>query len=261
MLSSMFVTAIVLLGIAVVKVYDLVVAMTGGGPGISTEVPAKFVIDYLFNRQNIALATAAATRHVRRRPRGARPLALQPVFPRQEGRDGMTSADASGPSPRPEAEAPDGRPHRHLRLPGRLGAVLPAALLRHDRHLAEDDAGDPAGRHLRMADSPDDRAVDHGVDEGLHRRQLRGHPCRPPELLQDHDPERHRLDRARRDQRLRAVLLAPEGRQRRLRGAAARRLHPLPGVPLSAGAHAFRGGALQQAARASSSSTRSSACR
>jgi glucose/mannose transport system permease protein len=61
MLSSMFVTAIVLLGIAVVKLYDLVVAMTGGGPGISTEVPAKFVIDYLFNRQNIALATAAAS--------------------------------------------------------------------------------------------------------------------------------------------------------------------------------------------------------
>ena len=61
MLSSMFVTAIVLLAIAVVKVYDIVVAMTGGGPGISTEVPAKFVIDYLFNRQNIALATAAAS--------------------------------------------------------------------------------------------------------------------------------------------------------------------------------------------------------
>lgn len=61
MLSSMFVTAIVLLAIAVVKLYDLVVAMTGGGPGISTEVPAKFVIDYLFNRQNIALATAAAS--------------------------------------------------------------------------------------------------------------------------------------------------------------------------------------------------------
>ncbi|WP_235890715.1 carbohydrate ABC transporter permease [Pararhizobium mangrovi] len=61
MLSGMFVTALVLLGIAVVKVYDLVVAMTGGGPGISTEVPAKFVIDYLFNRQNVALATAAAS--------------------------------------------------------------------------------------------------------------------------------------------------------------------------------------------------------
>lgn len=61
LLSSMFATALVLLASAVVKVYDLVVAMTNGGPGISTEVPAKFVIDYLFDRQNIALATAAST--------------------------------------------------------------------------------------------------------------------------------------------------------------------------------------------------------
>ncbi|SHE64815.1 carbohydrate ABC transporter membrane protein 1, CUT1 family (TC 3.A.1.1.-) [Kaistia soli DSM 19436] len=61
MLSPMFVTATVLLATAVVKVYDLVIALTGGGPGISTEVPAKFVIDYLFNRQNVGLATAAST--------------------------------------------------------------------------------------------------------------------------------------------------------------------------------------------------------
>lgn len=61
LLAGMFATALVLLATAVVKVYDLVVAMTGGGPGVSTEVPAKFVIDYLFNRQNIALATAAST--------------------------------------------------------------------------------------------------------------------------------------------------------------------------------------------------------
>lgn len=61
MLAPMFATATVLLAIAVVKVYDLVIALTGGGPGISTEVPAKFVIDYLFNRQNVGLATAAST--------------------------------------------------------------------------------------------------------------------------------------------------------------------------------------------------------
>lgn len=61
MLAPMFVTSTVLLAIAVVKVYDLVIALTGGGPGISTEVPAKFVIDYLFNRQNVGLATAAST--------------------------------------------------------------------------------------------------------------------------------------------------------------------------------------------------------
>jgi glucose/mannose transport system permease protein len=45
----------------VVKLFDLVVAMTRGGPGIASEVPAKFVMDHLFERNNIGLATAAAT--------------------------------------------------------------------------------------------------------------------------------------------------------------------------------------------------------
>jgi glucose/mannose transport system permease protein len=55
------VTAIVLMMIGVVRLYDVVVAMTNGGPGSATEVPAKFVVDNLFERQNIALATAAST--------------------------------------------------------------------------------------------------------------------------------------------------------------------------------------------------------
>jgi glucose/mannose transport system permease protein len=45
----------------VVKVYDLVVAMTNGGPGTASEVPAKFVMDHLFERANVGLATACAT--------------------------------------------------------------------------------------------------------------------------------------------------------------------------------------------------------
>jgi glucose/mannose transport system permease protein len=61
LLKPMFATAIVLLAVAGVKLYDLVVAMTGGGPGISSEVPAKFVMEYLFRRANIGLATAAAS--------------------------------------------------------------------------------------------------------------------------------------------------------------------------------------------------------
>lgn len=60
LLGPMIVTATVLLAVAVVKLYDLVVAMTKGGPGISTEVPAKFVMDHLFERSNVGLATAAA---------------------------------------------------------------------------------------------------------------------------------------------------------------------------------------------------------
>jgi glucose/mannose transport system permease protein len=61
LLRPMVVTATVLLATGVAKLYDLVVAMTLGGPGIATEVPAKFVMDHLFERNNIALGTAAAT--------------------------------------------------------------------------------------------------------------------------------------------------------------------------------------------------------
>ena len=61
MLGGSVATAAVLLSISVVRLYDLVVAMTNGGPGLASEVPAKFVIDHLFDRQNIGLATAATT--------------------------------------------------------------------------------------------------------------------------------------------------------------------------------------------------------
>lgn len=54
-------TSVVILGVTSVKVYDLVVAMTQGGPGLASEVPAKFVMSLLFERANVGLATAAAT--------------------------------------------------------------------------------------------------------------------------------------------------------------------------------------------------------
>ena len=61
MMTGSFATAGVLLATSVVRLYDLSVAMTNGGPGVASEVPAKFVMDYLFERANIGLATAAAT--------------------------------------------------------------------------------------------------------------------------------------------------------------------------------------------------------
>jgi glucose/mannose transport system permease protein len=61
MMDASFATAAVLLSTGVVRLYDLSVAMTNGGPGIASEVPAKFVMDHLFERANIGLATAAAT--------------------------------------------------------------------------------------------------------------------------------------------------------------------------------------------------------
>jgi glucose/mannose transport system permease protein len=60
MLRPLVVTCLVLIVVAVVKSYDLVVAMTGGGPGFSSDLPAKFVVDYEFQRANIGEASAAA---------------------------------------------------------------------------------------------------------------------------------------------------------------------------------------------------------
>ncbi|SFB76412.1 carbohydrate ABC transporter permease [Massilia yuzhufengensis] len=60
MLGPTVATVFLLLCTAVVKLYDAVVAMTGGGPGTASEVPAKFIMDHLFLRSNIALASAGA---------------------------------------------------------------------------------------------------------------------------------------------------------------------------------------------------------
>ena len=61
MLRPLVVTCVVLIAIAVVKSYDLVVAMTNGGPGFSSDLPGKFVVDFEFERANIGQASAAAT--------------------------------------------------------------------------------------------------------------------------------------------------------------------------------------------------------
>jgi glucose/mannose transport system permease protein len=61
MLGYSFATAALLLLTAAVKLYDAVIAMTQGGPGTASEVPAKFIMDHLFGRANIALASAGAT--------------------------------------------------------------------------------------------------------------------------------------------------------------------------------------------------------
>ena len=60
MLGYSFATAALLLLTAAIKLYDAVVAMTQGGPGTASEVPAKFIMDHLFGRANIALASAGA---------------------------------------------------------------------------------------------------------------------------------------------------------------------------------------------------------
>jgi glucose/mannose transport system permease protein len=61
MMKPVLVTTIVLIATGIVKLYDLVVAMTNGGPGIASEVPAKYVYDFMFGWANLGQGLAAST--------------------------------------------------------------------------------------------------------------------------------------------------------------------------------------------------------
>ena len=60
MMKFTFITCAILLSLGVIKAYDIVVAMTNGGPGQSTWVPAYFTINALSAKGNLGYASAAA---------------------------------------------------------------------------------------------------------------------------------------------------------------------------------------------------------
>jgi glucose/mannose transport system permease protein len=60
MMKFTFITCAILLSLGVIKAYDVVVAMTNGGPGQSTWVPAYFTINALSAKSNLGYASAAA---------------------------------------------------------------------------------------------------------------------------------------------------------------------------------------------------------
>lgn len=61
MMRPVFVTSLVLIGSGIVKLYDLVVAQTSGGPGLSSQVPAMYVMTSMFGGQNLGQGFAAST--------------------------------------------------------------------------------------------------------------------------------------------------------------------------------------------------------
>lgn len=61
MMRPIFVTAVVLVSTGIIKVFDLIVAQTQGGPGLATEVPAKYVMEMMFRNQNLGQGFAAST--------------------------------------------------------------------------------------------------------------------------------------------------------------------------------------------------------
>jgi len=59
-LRPAFMSAFVVLAHMAIKSYDLVVALTGGGPGTATELPATFMYSYTFTRNQMGIGAASA---------------------------------------------------------------------------------------------------------------------------------------------------------------------------------------------------------
>ncbi len=60
MMRPVFLSAFVVLAHLAIKAYDLVVALTGGGPGRATELPATFMYSYTFTRNQMGVGASSA---------------------------------------------------------------------------------------------------------------------------------------------------------------------------------------------------------
>ena len=59
-LGGSFLSVFVILGHMAIKSYDLVIALTGGGPGRATELPSTFMYSYTFTRNQRGVGAASA---------------------------------------------------------------------------------------------------------------------------------------------------------------------------------------------------------
>ena len=59
-LRASFLSVFVILGHMAIKSYDLVVALTGGGPGRSSSLPSTFMYSYTFTRNQMGVGAASA---------------------------------------------------------------------------------------------------------------------------------------------------------------------------------------------------------
>ncbi|MDP1731624.1 MAG: sugar ABC transporter permease [Devosia sp.] len=60
MIRPVFLSSIIILAHLAIKSFDLVVALTGGGPGYATDMPATFMYAFAFQRSELGTAAASA---------------------------------------------------------------------------------------------------------------------------------------------------------------------------------------------------------
>jgi glucose/mannose transport system permease protein len=149
MLRPVFLSAIIVLAHLAIKSFDLVVALTAGGPGIATDLPATFMYAYAFQRSELGLAAASAVMML--------VTILAVVVPTSTPSSGRAGGErAPGPRHRP---AEDRGQHRAalaaLRHPRALRALLPDAADRHGDDGAEAARRDPDRLADQSAAQPD----------------------------------------------------------------------------------------------------------
>jgi len=60
LLRPAFLTVFIIMVALAIRTFDLMVAMTGGGPGFATDLPTNFMYQFAFGRQRLGLAAASA---------------------------------------------------------------------------------------------------------------------------------------------------------------------------------------------------------
>ncbi|MBW4986001.1 sugar ABC transporter permease [Mameliella sp. CS4] len=60
-LRPVFLSTVIILAHLAIKSFDLVIALTGGGPGYATDMPATFMYSFAFQRSELGVAAASAT--------------------------------------------------------------------------------------------------------------------------------------------------------------------------------------------------------
>ena len=139
-----------------IKTFDLVLALTGGGPGISTVVPAMIVYDFMFQRGLIAAGCRGRDHDPVRARRGAGALCpLADVAPESGGGPWLTPQSIPRPagmirSPRRVAGAAIARAFVVYLLLTAVCDLLPAAALRRYLQLVPHAARGRAQRPYRL---------------------------------------------------------------------------------------------------------------
>ena len=220
MMKFTFLTCAILLSLGVVKAYDIVVAMTNGGPGTSTWTPAYFAINAYSTRSNIGFASAAAVIMLLITLAIFLPLVTLTGWQARR-REALRHERHQHAAPLPLAGRGWGRglssPRKRRRIRGSSIAILVflamcAAFVAIPLYVVivtsfKPVRGNHARKNLRAPRQLDFRALVEGVEHALHRARLRRHQARLLDVAQNPLPEPGAGDRHLLRHRLRAGAL------------------------------------------------------